>query len=188
MRSNIDYDAIELEYIQGPDELSIRQLAKNHGIASWSAVSSQANKREWKRKRAEFRHQLSAKVITAIVDQRAEKVAEIQTAALDVILAAIYKMASDMTDKDFTGPDGKRYTVPGIVITPSDLAKLIDKVQVIGGQPSSIEEHRNLGLDLTALPADVLSGLARVATERGADAGPVGRAALPGPGRTSPTN
>jgi hypothetical protein len=83
---------------------------------------------------------------------------------------------------------GDGTVVPGMQVTPSDMAKLLDRLMPLIGQPNNINENRNLGIDLTNdLPPDVARLLADVAGERGTDTGTVGRASLPG-ARAARTN
>lgn len=192
MTAKYDYPALELEYIQGPDDLTPRKMAERDG-APFSAYYDQYRKHEWARKRAEYRAEQQTKVIAAITDATAEKVAAIKRDAFEVIHAAILKMGLDLQDRtvlDYDHSTGKQYqrVIPGQTITANDVSKLIDKLLVLTGNPNTINESRNLNADLTPqLPPDVARLIAEVATERGSAAGGVGRATLPGarPARTN---
>lgn len=180
--SKHDYGALEKEYIEGPDDLTPRKMAERDG-ASYSAYYMQARKRGWEAKRAAFRTKVAAKSLELVTDRIAIKAAAIKDDALQVIHAAVLKMASDMTDHWVTDPvDPKhRIFVPGIVITPNDLAKLIDKLLLLTGNPTQISENRNFGIELSPdLPPDVLGLIADLAGERGTSTRSVGRASLPG--------
>ncbi|HEX5016495.1 MAG TPA: hypothetical protein VFX15_02790 [Actinomycetes bacterium] len=195
MNSKYDWEALELEFVTGPEDQSVRSFAAANGIDSWSVVNDQANKREWKRKRAEHHADKRRKSIVAIEDATAEKIAKVKTDALDVIHAAILKMGLDLQDRvvlDYDHSTGKQYqrTIPGQTVTPADLAKLVDKLLVLTGSPSAIQENRNLGLNLNGgdagsgeVPPTILELLASVAGERGSSSGDVGRATLPGASR-----
>jgi len=189
--SKYDYDALEQEFIQGPDELSVRELAKRHGIASWSTVNVQANKREWARKRAEFRAKVNQKSLALSADKVATKIAEIEEDFLTVLQAGLRKLAMDMRDRTIEDYDVVthkpfRRVIPGQTITPESIVKMIGAMQNLRGKPSSITEERLLGLDLTALglPAEDLRRIAELTAEP--DGRPASRAALPSPRSAGP--
>lgn len=189
MSAKWDYEALEQEYIEGPDDLTPRKMAERDG-ASFAAYYAQFRKRDWARKRAEYREKLHVKTVEKLTDTVAMKVVQMRADALDVIHAAFFKMAADIQDRWVTDPEtGARVFVPGVKVTPDGLAKLLDRFQALTGNPTTISENRNLGIDLTAqqLPPDVARALADLAGERGTQSGPVGRAALPSP-RTARTN
>lgn len=183
MSSKFDYEALEREYIEGPDDLTPRKMAERDG-ASFSAYYSQYRKRDWLTKRERFREMRDQKVMKVVTDTISIKAAQIKSDALDVIHAAVMKMGLDLADR--TLKDGT--VVPGQTVTPGDLAKLIDKLMLLTGNPTTINENRNLGIDLTDrdLPPDVARLLAEVAGERGTASRSVGRAALPGSRATGP--
>ncbi len=177
-----DYDALEREFIAGPIDQSVRSFAESHGIAAWSTVNQQAIKRKWRQKRDEHHNRVVVATSEAIADRTARKAAQIKEDALDVIHAAMFKMAADLKDREVveTDYDGKTRTriIEGITVTPSDLAKLIDRVLLLTGQPTQIGEQRNLGLNLTGAPADVLREIAELTG--GDQRGRESRASLPG--------
>jgi hypothetical protein len=178
-----DLKALELEYIQGDDNLSIRELARRHD-ASFSYFAAVARREGWEKGRKDYRSRALEKTVDEVTTTLAVKVAKVKTDALDVIHAAILKMGADLSDRVL--PDGT--VVPGMPVSPSDMAKLLDRLMPLIGQPNNISENRNLGIDLTNdLPPDVARLIADVATERGSGSGAVGRAALPGSG-TARTN
>lgn len=167
---------IELEWVTGPDELSLRELARRHE-ASFSYIAKRARDDGWEQKRQAFRDREMSKAVTALTDTLAVKVAKVKGDALEVIHAAILKMGLDLRDRVLS--DGT--VVPGQVITPSDVSKLIASFQTLTGQASAITENRNLGITLNDdLPPEVARLLADIAGERGTNTRPVGRAALPG--------
>jgi hypothetical protein len=178
-----DLSALELEYISGGDDLSIRELARRHD-ASFSSFASIARRESWEQKRKDYRSKQITKAVDELTTSVAVKVAKIKTEALDVIEMAIIKMGLDLQDRVL----GDGTVVPGMQVTPSDMAKLLDRLMPLIGQPNNINENRNLGIDLTNdLPPDVARLLADVAGERGTDTGTVGRASLPG-ARAARTN
>lgn len=182
MSAKWDYDKLELEYIQGPDDLTPRKMAERDG-ASFSAYYDQYRKRDWERKRQDYRSQVSQKAIATIADRTAEKIAQIRLDALDAIHAGVYKMALDIQDHWATDPEtGERRFVPGVKVTPDGLAKLIDRFQTLTGNPATITENRNLGVNITdgGLPPDVARLIADIAREREPERRAVGSVALPG--------
>lgn len=182
MSSKYDYAALELEYIQGSDDLTVRKMAERDG-ASISAYYSQFRRRDWDRKRIEFRNSTSEKTLTVISDTIAFKAAQIKKDALDVIHAAVMKMGMDLADRKLS--DGT--VIPGQIVTPGDLAKLIDKLLLLTGNPNAITENRNLGIDLSpGLDPELARLIAEISGERGTATRNVGRAALPGARTTRP--
>lgn len=177
-----DYDALEKEFVQGPIDQSVRQFAEAHGIAAWSTVNAQAVRRRWREKREDFHNKLTTRTMDVIADRTAQKAAQVKEDALDIIHAAMFKMAQDLKDREVieTDYDGKTRTrvIEGITVTPSDLAKLIDRVLLLTGQPTQIGEQRNLGFNLTGAPADILREITEFTG--GPERGREGRAALPG--------
>lgn len=186
-QTRYDYEALKAEYVTGPD-ISIRALARKHEIKSWSALQAQANKGkeqglDWDSEKERYQRTLAEKTLQTVTTALATKKAQIIADALDVIHAAIFKMAGDMRDHWVADPQNPsaRVFVPGIVITPDSLAKLLDRFLTLTGNPSTISENRNIGLDLTPdLPPDIAQLIAEVAGGRAANARPVGRSALPG--------
>jgi hypothetical protein len=175
MTAKYDKQALKAEYIQGPDELTPRAMAKRDG-AAFSAYYVHFRNDNWAEGRADYRRQLQQKTIAAITGATAEKVARIKVLALDAIEAAIMKMALDLQDRKLT--DGT--IVPGQIVTPNDVSKLIDRLLVLTGNPNTIQENRNIGLSLDRLPPDVARVIADIADERGPERRGLGRATLPG--------
>jgi len=187
-QTKYDYEVIRNEFVQGP-EISIRALAERHGIKSWSTLNAQAIKGkesglDWYSERGRFQRSLTEKTLTTMASTIATKKATITIDALDVIHAAIFKMAADMQDRWATDPKNasNRIFLPGIIVTPDSLAKLLDRLLTLTGNPSQISENRNIGIDLTEqLPPDVARVIADIAATRGTASRSMGRAALPGP-------
>jgi hypothetical protein len=190
--SKYDYDTLEREYIES--DLSVRALADKHGIKAWSAVNAQKNKRRWDEKRADYRARLATQTNALTAKRTAEKIAAINDDFLSAVHAAIVKMGLDMRDRvveekqlDREGnPVTVTKVVPGQLITPDGLAKLLDRYMAFIGKPSSITEERNLGLSFSAdgLPPDLLGAIAELT--RGSDRGATVRTALPGARRPDP--
>lgn len=158
-----DYELLERDFITS--DLSVRQLCENHGIANWSTVHAQAKRRKWLEKRKQFKDKAFEHSIEALAEKRAIKQAELLDASIDVTLATLYKMAENLRSPDY-------------IVTPQDLVKIIEKVQLLTGGVTSREEIRAFNFD-TQLPPELLRELARAAREGGAGAKPVGQSALP---------
>src|SRR6476660_2063402 len=122
--SNIKYDyvALKAEYVQAVPRISIRELAARHGMP-WSALNAQKNKHDWDDDREKFQKALAVKEIESVTDSIVKKRAVIVADALDVIHAAVFKMAADMQDHWVTDPEhpSTRVFVPGIVVTPDGM-------------------------------------------------------------------
>ncbi len=186
-KSPNDYAAIAQEFIQGDDSVSYRSLGEKHGI-SFSAVATQgrkkdANGKDWPALRAEFRAQVNSRSMTVAANKIAERTVAIQDTALAVIEAALMKMGMDLRDRkvldyDITTHKPYERVIPGITVTPSDVAKLITSFQTLIGQPGTITENRNLGITLpNGLDTQFLQLLADAAGE--ADTGAARRSSLP---------
>ena len=177
-----DYVALKAEYVQATPEISIRALAEKHGMKGWSALNAQANKGNWREERLRFQRTLAEKEIETVTSRISSKRAVIIADALDVIHAAIFKMAADMQDHWVADPKDPKHQVfvPGVVITPDSLSKLLDRLLTMTGSASVITENRNVDIPTEPLPPDVARLIAEIAGERAANARPVGRSALPG--------
>ena len=177
-----DWEALELEYVTGGDDLSVRELARRHD-ASFSHFAVQARNRGWEQKRRDYRARSLVVAEDEIMNKMAVRVAQVKSDALDVIHAAILKMGVDLHDRKLE--DGT--IIPAIQVLPGDMAKLLDRLMPLIGQPNNISENRNLGIDLTAdLPPDAARLIEELARERGTQPEPVGRRSLPGSQATGP--
>jgi len=163
MRSVHDYALLERQYVTS--DISIRALCEQNGIKNWSTVATQAKKREWERKRAQYKEVQFQHDIDALAQRRSIKLQEVFDDALNVIQAAFLKMGENMRD-------------PTYIVTPTDLAKLIEKLSLLAGGPTSREEVRNLNLNAD-LPPDLLRELQAAARANGAGREPMGQSALP---------
>lgn len=181
MATKYDYIALKNEYIQTPG-LSIRALCERHGIKTWSTVNKRKNDEGWDAKRAEFERQVDNKSLEALASKRAQKIAEIQLDALNVIHAGILKMAEDMDAEEEYEVNGQVRRRKVMRIHPRDLAILVDKFQSIIGQPSQVTEQRNLNLGMQAdLEPDELRTILAALRPQPAISGPAGEAARPTP-------
>lgn len=170
-----DYAALEREYVTG--DMSVRELARMHDIKNPSLLHVQARRRDWYAKRDLYQSRSSDKAIDLLAKREADRQmreAEVRDEAIDAIHQAIQKMKSDMLAVDKTGE-------PVMRIYPKDLALLIDRLNVLFGRPSTINEERSFGITVGSrdVPTDLLREIADVARGRGSDARTVGSSALP---------
>lgn len=179
-----DYHSLERQYVQGT--MSLRTLCTQNGIASWSAVTQQAKKREWEQLRTEYQALARTREMEVVAGKRAAKLELLTDDIIDTIHAAVFRFVEGMSDRVVKGEDGNEYVVPGIPVVASDLVKLIDKVQLLKGQPTSREMKLGLGLSLSGditdpsqLPPELLRELARAARQAGAGTSTGGHSPLP---------
>ena len=152
-----DYQALEREYISGT--MSLRALCRTHGVTAHSAVVVQARQGGWAEKRGKFRARASSKYIEHRADHTALRETEVRDHAIEAIDEAITKFRSDLRAvKQVVLADGSIVEEPGMLMTPRDLAVLIDRMTVLFGRPSTIVEGRSLSATITSegLPVDLL--------------------------------
>lgn len=163
-----DYRALEREYVAG--DMSVRELARRHGIANPSLVHVQAKRLGWYDKRDALRQRAGAKTIERLADaeaRRAERVFEVEDHALEVIDEALTKMSKDMHRSRMVEHGGQLFEEPIFLMTPKDLALLIDRLQIFLNAPSRIVEQRSVGLTVTSdLSIDVLKQFAALTREQ----------------------
>ena len=150
MNAKHDWTAIERKYVMG--DYGIRTIARMYGITNHSIVAEQSVRREWARKREEYRARAAETAMTKMADKEGARVAremEVRDNAIDAIDEAISKMRADMQATRKTFKDGVWGEEPLIVVRPQDIAVLIDRLNVLFGRPSNITEERNLGLSIS---------------------------------------
>jgi hypothetical protein len=151
-----DYRALEREFITG--EMSLREL-RTHGVTAHSAVMVQARQGGWAEKRCAYQARASATYIEHHADRAAIRESEVRDQAIEAIDEAITKFRSDLrATKRVVLADGSIAEEPVMLITPRDLALLIDRFQILFGRPSTISEGRGFTATVTseALPLDAL--------------------------------
>lgn len=151
-----DYDAMERQYVRST--VSLRELARDHGV-SHSLVMIQSKRRDWVRKREEFLAQASDKTVTYMAGTEAvrrAREAQIRDNALDAIDEAITKLRDDMKRTHVVERHGERYEEPVMTFRPTDVAILLDRLQVLLGKPSQITEDRSLELKFDGVTPDLL--------------------------------
>ena len=179
--TKFDYDTMRHEYLT--TDVSLRALAEKNG-ASFGAVAAYARRHGWDDARAKFRVLQEEKSLEAFADRRAQKVADMERDAFEVIHAAILKMGLDMEDRWVTDEvTGERRFIQGMLITPEALTRLLDKYLVMTGNVT--DRRANLGLNVavgageSGIPREVLRELRDLALTKGAGGKPMGQSPLP---------
>jgi hypothetical protein len=120
----------------------------------------QAKQGKWAEKREAYRTRESDTFIKHHADRMAAREAEVRIHAIDAIDEAITKFRSDMrATKTVRQPDGTIAEEPLMLITPKDIALLIDRPQVIFHRPSTISEGRGVSITSDALPVGDLQAI-----------------------------
>lgn len=150
MNRRHDYDALEREYVRG--DMGLRELARSHGITH-SLITVQSKNREWNRKREEYRTQASERAVVHMANdegKRRAQEARVRDNAIEAIDEAISKMRADMKATHRVFRNNEWIEEPLVVIKPTDVALLIDRLNVLFGRPANITEERSLGINLSA--------------------------------------
>ena len=167
-----DYDLLEKEYVSS--DISLRALAKNHGI-SHSLIMSASKTRKWGEKRDTFRQRASQSAVTFMADKEAMRrvrEGEVRDNAIESIDEAITKMRADMKATHMVLRNDQLVEEPVMRLRPQEVVMLIDRLQVLFGKPSQITEERSLGISLDTVrlgPAELAEFI-----ERTRGLGPVG--------------
>jgi hypothetical protein len=189
-----DYVALRDQFVRG--DMGIRELCRINGIANHSPVATKARDDHWAEARAAFRKLTLEKTDDKAADKQAQRrvrAMEVIDHAFDAVDAVLTKLVEDMHATHVVrqiDDDGKeiRVRVPVMRVTPQAAAAIIDRLNVLVGQPSTITEERHSGsVTLDGLPSDVLRAIADAA--RGAT-GPkrVGGSPIPRIEAPRPTN
>lgn len=176
-----DYIDLERQYIQG--DMSIRQLCRDNDIKSFSAVAEYARNHEWGRLRDEFRDQLREKETKAVTSRRADALARAIDDAVIVSNKAIYAFSDSLEDRWVENPrTNEMVLIPAQLVTPLDFTKILEKLQLIAGQPTKREAHVGVSLSGELEPSqslELLRDVAAFARERGAGTGTTQSSPLP---------
>jgi len=149
------YRALEREFITS--QISLRELCRRHGIGAHSGIMVQAKKGDWQAKREAYRARESESFIKLHADRMAAREAEVRIHAIDAIDEAIAKFRSDMrATKTVVRLDGTIAEEPVMLITPKDIALLIDRLQILFGHPAAISEGRGINITSETLPVEAL--------------------------------
>lgn len=98
-----------------------------------------------------------------------QRVFEVEDHALEVIDEALTKTSADMHRTRMVEHAGQLFEEPLYLMTPKDLALLLDRLQVFVNAPSRIVEQRSFGLTAASgLSIDVLKQFAALTRERAA--------------------
>lgn len=181
MNAKFPYDVMERDYVSS--DKSLREIAREYGVNNHSLISIQSKKREWTRKRLEFRSKAAEKAVTLMATaegRRRAREAEVRDNAVEAIDEAITKMRGDMkaTRKVLRGDEWVEE--PLMVVRPQEIALLIDRMNVLFGNPANITEERSIGVNLSAggtLGPDILRGI--VEATRGLVPGDSGESPFP---------
>ena len=135
-----------------PLKNGLASLCRRHGIGAHSSVVDQAKKHEWQRKREAYQTKASESFVAHHADRQAAREAEVRDHALE----AIERFRPDMrATKNLRQPDGTIAEEPVMLMTPKDLALLIDRLQVLCQRPSIISQRQ--GHTVTSgIPVDAL--------------------------------
>jgi len=167
-----DYDQLEREYVSG--NMSLRQLAQDHGMAH-SLIMTRSTKDKWAEKREKFRDRSSESAVTFMADRQAYRISremELKDKAIDVIEQALDKLSEDMSATERRLVNDEFVEVPVYRLRPADLVPLLDRLQVMFGKPSHISEERNLGVTVDTGPLEPEALRAFIEATRGI--GPLG--------------
>ena len=144
MNKSHDYRALEREYVTS--QISLRELCRRHDISAHSLVTVQAKKRKWAEKREAYQAKESDAFMSRHAARRADRLAEINDKAIDVIEEALDKFASDMRSTEMKRIDGEWVEVPVMRLKPKDVAILLDRLMVLFEKPSVISQHQGLSV------------------------------------------
>jgi len=134
--------------------MSVRQLCRDEGIANHSVAHEHAAKRDrdgktWYDKRAEFEGRTEEKFLETLADRQAARLAKeirVEEKMLDAISEAADSFRAALAERTV---NEKGAEVPVYRVTAADLARLIDRLNVLRGRPAMITEERSLGVSLS---------------------------------------
>lgn len=162
MNKRHPYRDMEREYVT--TDISIRELCRRHGITAHSLLTVQAQKGAYQAKRRAYQAKASDAYIQHHADRMAAREAEVRFHALEAIDEAIIKFRADMKRTERKLICGEWVEVPVMLITPKDVALLIDKSQVLFDRPSTISEGRGIKITSEAIPVDALQATRELMT------------------------
>jgi hypothetical protein len=178
MASKNDYLSLERQYERGT--MSLRQLCRDNGIKTWSAVTEYAKRNAWEEKRRVFQEKLHDNEVKAIIDKRVEELSKALDDAITISSRALWAFYDSLTGRWVTDPESDaRVFLPPQTIPPADFVKIMEKLMVLNGQVTNREAHLSMELGPGQLTMEMLHDLARVARDAGADSGPSADSPLP---------
>lgn len=177
-----DYDSLEREYVQG--SMSIRQLCKDNGIATFSTVAAYARRNDWDAKRERFQDRLREAETKAVVQKRADALASSLDDAVKVAHKSIYRFLDSLEDRWIEHPNGgEPILIPAQEINAREFTEIVKTLQLLAGQPTSRDAHVGVNitgeLDAGQVSMEFLRDIANIARERGAGTGTAQSSPLP---------
>ena len=148
-----DYRVLEREFVTG--DMSLRELCRAHDITGHSGVVVQAKKGGWAAKREAYHSRKSDRSITRLAEGAADREAAVRDHAIDVIDEALTKFSADIQATVRRQRAGEWVEEPLFVMTPRDVALLIDRLQVLFGKSSTISEGHSLSATISSEPLPV---------------------------------
>jgi hypothetical protein len=151
-RATTKHDYLTLERLYREGNMSIRELCRENGIASWSAVSAHARKNGWDEQRATYRQRLREKetalVTQKIAEVRADIVEKAMTDAVTIANKAMFTFLDSLEDRWVEDPSDptRKVLIPAMPIPASDFVKIMQAIMVLNGQPTKREAHMGLNL------------------------------------------
>jgi hypothetical protein len=180
MNRRFDYDTLEKQYIQG--DMSLRALAETVDMKNHSLMMRQSKKREWPRKRREYREKSDSTALSVMADKQGHMAADeakVRNNAIGAIDEMITRLRGDLTKTKTVLRDGVYVEVPMVSVTPNDVAMLIDRLQTLFNKPSQITEDRSVGVNFTTGDPALLRDLVAVTRGIGLDGGATTASPLP---------
>lgn len=165
MNKSHDYRLMKRQYVSG--DMSLRELCRQHGISAHSVVVDQARKLRWAEKHEAYRAKASAVYIERHAARHADRVAEIEGKAIDVVDQALDRFSEDLAAKPVKQPDGSVIEEPVLRLKPRDVAILLDRLLVRFERPSRVSEGRGLNVR-SQLPIEALTQVAELTRGRAA--------------------
>jgi hypothetical protein len=160
-----DYVTLEEEFVRG--KMSVRELARQHGIPEnrVSSIHEAAKKPDprgetWYTKRAAYQNLSSDKTMALLADLEAKRrLRRVQVAdhAIEVIDKAIGVLGRNLDPVVSVGEDGAEHTeYPKIAVR--DLALLLDRLSPLFGQPTTVTLTEGRSLNVSG-PTEITDGL-----------------------------
>lgn len=131
MSTKYDYPALEREFIEGDDTVTLRGLARREGMKSNSPISDYARNHEWDRKRKEFRETRDSAYLQLTAQESAERLARLEDRGIDLLEAMLVQGA-------------QRLVAGTLEVSGKDLLEAITKVQLLAGKATERTEGRQV--------------------------------------------
>ena len=128
--------------------MSLRALAIENDIPT-SSLIARSKSDGWQEERRKLRTGVTVRTLDALIDGQAEDLISARGEAIDALRKGLARFVSDLLETkpvrraskiepDGTVTEWELAYEPIVRVTPRDLAILIDKVNILSGQPSSI--------------------------------------------------